>query len=446
MSASDTVRLSLSGHPLPGFAPGTVIPALAALLKVNETQAAAMLAGRPTVIKRELPRTQLARYLDLLAGVGAEAWVEEAVAAPVAPAPAPRAAFAPQPVAVEEPVSAFPSLLAADTIAPAAAEVVRPNRPAPVPAPAPAPEVRPEPVDAAHDALEAALAMLPIESPPPAAAPAPLSLVGAEPQPELDLVVCPSCQLSQPRRTLCRGCGADMPRMLKAARVAREQPAPMRSAYGSSQVETVEDETETPPLVSLSFQGRIGRLRYLAWSLAFYIPMVVVLIVSAVLTSVFKGLGIVLAIAAMVAGVVFLLRLLAMRLHDLGLSAKWLLLMPASGLMLVTGSPRAALVVALLCWGMSFFLAVLPGQRDGNAYGPPPGPNSGAVIFGAVLCLLLSVGSAFLGGSGSMLGATKAKPSGSRSWIWRSPAARRTSRPARSAPRSMPRPRSAASP
>lgn len=149
LNLNDSVTLCLTGHTLPGQAPEAVAAGLAKLLKLDEARALALLAGQETVIKRALPREQLARYQQLLADAGAETRVREEAAA----------------AALSTPVA----------------------QPASPTAPQPSTASQPEPSAA------------PVET-----------------------VSCPACQCVQPRRTLCRDCGVDMPRMRAAQAAPRE--------------------------------------------------------------------------------------------------------------------------------------------------------------------------------------------------------------------------------
>ncbi|SFZ76563.1 hypothetical protein [Chitinimonas taiwanensis] len=151
LNLNDSVTLCLTGHTLPGHAPEAVAAGLAKLLKLDEARALALLAGQETVIKRALPREQLARYQQLLADAGAETRVREEAA--VAEVSAPAAKPATPAVAATQPSTA--------------------------------------------------------SQPDPSVAP-------------VETVTCPACQCVQPRRTLCRDCGVDMPRMRAAQAAPRE--------------------------------------------------------------------------------------------------------------------------------------------------------------------------------------------------------------------------------
>lgn len=146
--------------------------------------------------------------------------------------------------------------------------------------------------------------------------------------------------------------------------------APPRAAVG-------ENLPAFAPLKPFSVEGRIGRLRYLAWSMVLSLVALPIVSVFALI-----GLGLVSAdsttgliiggllafflfLAFAIVGILFSIQ----RLHDIGWSGwLWLLtLVPFVG---------------------SFFplvIMVVPGNTGANRYGPPPPPNSTAV---KVLCSL----------------------------------------------------------
>lgn len=158
--------------------------------------------------------------------------------------------------------------------------------------------------------------------------------------------------------------------------------APPRAAVGESL-------PAFAPLKPFSVEGRIGRLRYLAWSMVLSLVTLPIVSVFALI-----GLGLVSAdsttgliiggllafflfLAFAIVGILFSIQ----RLHDIGWSGwLWLLtLVPFVG---------------------SFFplvIMVVPGNTGANRYGPPPPPNSTAV---KVLCSLwiVFIGLFFMGG------------------------------------------------
>ncbi|MCX4219113.1 MULTISPECIES: DUF805 domain-containing protein [Pseudomonas] len=158
--------------------------------------------------------------------------------------------------------------------------------------------------------------------------------------------------------------------------------APPRAAVG-------ENLPAFAPLKPFGAEGRIGRLRYLAWSMVLSLVTLPIVSVFALI-----GLGLVSAdsttgliiggllafflfLAFAIIGILFSIQ----RLHDIGWSGwLWLLtLVPFVG---------------------SFFplvIMVVPGNTGANRYGPPPPPNSTAV---KVLCSLwiVFIGLFFVGG------------------------------------------------
>jgi uncharacterized membrane protein YhaH (DUF805 family) len=144
--------------------------------------------------------------------------------------------------------------------------------------------------------------------------------------------------------------------------------SPPRAAVGEALPEFSE-------LKVFSVQGRIGRLRFLAWTLA---SLLVAAAVGGVIgLSLFTGDRLVLGgLFFIIGGLIYLYVAIAItvqRLHDLGWSG-WLCL-----LSLV---PFVGSVFPIL-------LAVLPGNTGANRYGAPPPPNSTAVKVLALLWLVL---------------------------------------------------------
>lgn len=138
-----------------------------------------------------------------------------------------------------------------------------------------------------------------------------------------------------------------------------------------------------------SFTGRIGRLRYLAYSLVWGLLITVIgSIMMAVvggaagLVAMFLVLGLI-----YIGGVVSMFTLAVRRLNDLGQRGWWslLLLVPFANL---------ALAVYMLFW---------PGSAGNNQFGPQPVANSPAVIAGAALLpimMIIGVVAAVMTGTG----------------------------------------------
>jgi uncharacterized membrane protein YhaH (DUF805 family) len=150
---------------------------------------------------------------------------------------------------------------------------------------------------------------------------------------------------------------------------------------------------ETPPMFSLSMHGRIGRLRALAWSVPGVLPFAVVGVLAAILMPKAMGLGIVFGLTGLVLMVWFSLRLMVLRLHDVNLSGKWVLLLPVlSGVAGATRNPTLILAVSALFWLCVLVIYYLvPGTDGDNDYGPPPEPNTPLVKVGAGVFLLFQL-------------------------------------------------------
>ena len=150
----------------------------------------------------------------------------------------------------------------------------------------------------------------------------------------------------------------------------------------------------------LGFNGRIGRMRMLAWTLVLTAIAGAVLIPSMLITHISYTLGITCSLTVMLAYLIISLRISAQRLHDLNWSA-WMLL-----LHLV---PVATLI-------LSFMLVLMPGTTGPNQYGPPPPPNSTAVkvlawvsITLAILSIIATILAFTLGLAASFINAASTK-------------------------------------
>jgi len=153
------------------------------------------------------------------------------------------------------------------------------------------------------------------------------------------------------------------------------------SPYAPPQADVAERVPEYALLKPFSIEGRIGRLRFLAWSMVLSLVTIAVVgvfaLIALALVSTDSTAGLIIGgILAFVLCVVFLIATILIsvqRLHDVGWSGwLWLLnLVPFVG---------------------SFFpllLVVLPGSVVANRYGAPPPPNSTAVKVLSSLWLVL---------------------------------------------------------
>ncbi|AZD88843.1 hypothetical protein C4K14_6063 [Pseudomonas chlororaphis subsp. aureofaciens] len=159
------------------------------------------------------------------------------------------------------------------------------------------------------------------------------------------------------------------------------------SPYTPPQATVGDPLPEFGELKFYTVDGRIGRLRYLAWTL---VLILLTTLVGGFLTAALVGNGL------QVTGMIFLgvvalafaylnITISVQRLHDLGWSG-WLWLLNLL--------PFVYAVFPLL-------LAVLPGNTGANRYGAPPPPNSGAVKGLAALWIIVLLLS-FIGGLSSV--------------------------------------------
>ena len=144
------------------------------------------------------------------------------------------------------------------------------------------------------------------------------------------------------------------------------------SPYAPPRAQVGEALAEYSTLKPFSFDGRIGRLRYLAWTmvltlamlpvvgLGFWFAMGSLLASDSMATLVVGGLF---AVVILLAFAFVSIQFSVQRLHDLGWSG-WLWLI---NLVPFVGSI------------FPFVLFIAPGNAGANRYGPPPPPNSTAV-------------------------------------------------------------------
>ncbi|UVJ43578.1 DUF805 domain-containing protein [Pseudomonas sp. LS1212] len=142
-----------------------------------------------------------------------------------------------------------------------------------------------------------------------------------------------------------------------------------------SQVDQPQAQYAEPKVFSI--EGRIGRLRYLAWTLVLLLAVVAVM--GACRLLLYES-PVLVGVLMTIAGVGFLvvsIQIGVQRLHDLGWSG-WLWLLNLI--------PLASSVFALV-------LLVLPGNPGHNPYGPPPPPNSTMVkVLACMWVVVLAIG------------------------------------------------------
>ncbi len=154
---------------------------------------------------------------------------------------------------------------------------------------------------------------------------------------------------------------------------------PAASPYAPPRAAVGDDLPEFADLKVFTINGRIGRLRYLAWTLVLTIAMLVAggiistasFAVATASPTVAIILGGVLGFALFIALIVVSVQIGVQRLHDLGWSG-WLYLLN---------------LVPLVNSVFPLLMLVLPGNAGANQYGAPPPRNSTAVKVLATLWL-----------------------------------------------------------
>lgn len=207
-----------------------------------------------------------------------------------------------------------------------------------------------------------------------------LSLVETEEhdaKPSTERMTCPKCGHEQPKAIDCEACGVVVEKFLARQAQLAEAPQPSAvSPYSAPQSQVADAYAEVGELNPFGVAGRIGRLRYIAWSFVLMLAMLPVYgIAVGVTLGISEALGGVLIFAVVVAAMVFSVMIGVQRLHDIGWSGwLWLLLLV----------PLVGTVFAIL-------MLVMPGTQGQNNYGPPPPANSTAVLVLAWLMLGLIV-------------------------------------------------------
>lgn len=196
-------------------------------------------------------------------------------------------------------------------------------------------------------------------------------------------MTCPKCGHEQAKASECGACGIIIDKYLaRQAELAATQPAEpapaaprTQSPYATPQAPVGEALPEYGELQYFTVQGRIGRVRYLGWSMGMILALIPAFALFAALTAVSHTLGGLVLIAACVGMAVISIFFGVQRLHDIGWSG-WLWLL---NFVPVVGS-----VMALL-------MLLVPGTVGANRYGPPPPPNSRGVVALAWASILVPI-------------------------------------------------------
>ncbi|KGD88321.1 membrane protein [Pseudomonas aeruginosa] len=202
----------------------------------------------------------------------------------------------------------------------------------------------------------------------------------AEETPAQDLppMTCPKCGHEQPSGAECSACGVIIEKYLARQAQLGENAAPATTAaagaspYTPPSAQVGDALPEFGELNVFTTNGRIGRLRYLGWSMAMTLCFLVIMGLGFLLG---ETVGVAVTALASIAFIVIAVMIGVQRLHDLGWSG-WL--------WLLNFVPFVGSVFGIL-------MLVLPGSTGANRYGPPPPANSTGVKVLASLIILLPI-------------------------------------------------------
>lgn len=191
---------------------------------------------------------------------------------------------------------------------------------------------------------------------------------------------CPKCGHCQPVAIQCDGCGIVIQKYLARQALQAQASTPDVSPgsaqpYAPPRVPVDEPTSEYGELRVFTLHGRIGRLRYLAWSMVLIAAALGLFIIPSMAFAISATLGWILT-GILCLGVLFVcLQIGVQRLHDIGWSG-WLMLL---NLIPIVGNLFALALV------------LMPGNDGSNRFGPPQPPNSRAVKVLAALWLLVPI-------------------------------------------------------
>lgn len=193
-------------------------------------------------------------------------------------------------------------------------------------------------------------------------------------------MTCPKCGHQQAKAIECSACGIVIEKFIARQTMLAENPPEVvspapSSPYATPKATVAESLPEFGELKVIGIEGRIGRLRYLAWSLVLILACMPVFGIAAGFFAASEILGGLLMVIAGISVAVISIMFGVKRLHDIGWSG-WLLL--------ITLVPVVGGVFSLLMF-------IIPGSTEANRFGPPPPPNSTAVKVLALLWIALII-------------------------------------------------------
>jgi uncharacterized membrane protein YhaH (DUF805 family) len=180
-------------------------------------------------------------------------------------------------------------------------------------------------------------------------------------------MTCPKCGHKQAKAIECSACGIVIEKFTARQATLAQSPQEVASQhttpYATPKAAVAEALPEFGELKAFTTDGRIGRLRYLAWSMVLMLACLPLFGIAGGVFAASEILGGLLMVIVGIAVAVVGIMIGVQRLHDIGWSG-WLLL--------VTLVPIVGGVFSLLMF-------IIPGSSEANRFGPPPPPNSTAV-------------------------------------------------------------------
>ena len=196
-------------------------------------------------------------------------------------------------------------------------------------------------------------------------------------QEESEQMSCPTCATEQELADPCQNCGIVIAKYNSYQAQANNSIKPATASPYASPTAMIEQSIDDVGELNIwGIEGRLGRMRYIAWSMVFMLAMApaTLICILALKASALLG-GLLIAVTAVVA-IIIGIQISVKRLHDIGWTG-WLLLI---SLIPVVGSIFQILIF------------VLPGSQGSNRYGAPAPANSTAVkvLFWIWIALMLS--------------------------------------------------------
>lgn len=177
-------------------------------------------------------------------------------------------------------------------------------------------------------------------------------------------MICPKCAIEQALHDTCQHCGIVIAKFNSyQIQTNNSMKATLTSPYASPAAILEQDTSEVGELNIWGVEGRLGRMRYVAWSMVFMLAMAPVMLISMLALKASVLLGTLLMASAGIVAMIIAIQISVKRLHDIGWSG-WLLFI---SLIPVVGS-----IFQLLIF-------IMPGSPGNNRYGAPAPANSAGV-------------------------------------------------------------------